>query len=116
MFLKVIYQKLLQASNQNNQKSNEIPEVKLKKIVRNVSPIVLPSPAVTQMGFKPNTNIFCSIRHNQYNTRILFYLYPIVRLLPCRTFFLKTTDTIGNCQRPVFSLGVSQHMHKITNL
>ena len=25
-------------------------------------------------------------------------------------------DTIGNCQRPVFSLGVSQHMHKITNL
>ena len=22
----------------------------------------------------------------------------------------------GNCQRPVFSLGVSQHMHKITNL
>ena len=34
------------------------------------------------------------------------------------TFFLKTLDTIGNCQRPVFSLGVSQHtcMHKITNL
>ena len=24
--------------------------------------------------------------------------------------------TIGNCQRPVFSLAVSQHMHKITNL
>ena len=32
------------------------------------------------------------------------------------TPFLKTLDTIGNCQRPVFSLGVSQHMHKITNL
>ena len=31
---------------------------------------------------------------------------------------LKTLDTIGNCQRPVFSLGVhvSQHMHKKTNL
>ena len=29
---------------------------------------------------------------------------------------LKTLDTNGNCQRPVFSLGVSQHMHKITNL
>ena len=29
---------------------------------------------------------------------------------------LKTLETIGNCQRPVFSLGVSQHMHKITNL
>ena len=27
---------------------------------------------------------------------------------------LKPVDTIGNCQRPVFSLGVSQHMHKIT--
>ena len=33
-----------------------------------------------------------------------------------RHFPLKTLDTIGNCQRPVFSLGVSQHMHKITNL
>ena len=29
---------------------------------------------------------------------------------------LKTMDTIGNCRRPVFSLGVSQHMHNITNL
>ena len=29
---------------------------------------------------------------------------------------LKTLDTMGNCQRPVFWLGVSQHMHKITNL
>ena len=29
---------------------------------------------------------------------------------------LKTLDTIGNCQRPVFSLCVSQHMHKIINL
>ena len=27
-----------------------------------------------------------------------------------------TMDTIGNCQRPVFPLGVSQHMHKITKL
>ena len=34
---------------------------------------------------------------------------------------LKTLDTFGNCQRPVFSLtyfsiGVTHHMHKITNL
>ena len=29
---------------------------------------------------------------------------------------LKTLDTIGNCRRPVFSLGASQHMHKVTNL
>ena len=34
-----------------------------------------------------------------------------------QTFFhLMTLDTIGNCQRSVFSLGVSQHMHKIINL
>ena len=26
---------------------------------------------------------------------------------------LKALDTIGNCQSPVFSLGVSHHMHKI---
>ena len=32
---------------------------------------------------------------------------------PCE---LKPVDTIGNCQRLVFSLVVSQHMHKITNL
>ena len=29
---------------------------------------------------------------------------------------LKTLDDIGNCQRPVFSLCVSQHVHKRTNL
>ena len=29
---------------------------------------------------------------------------------------LKTLDTNGNCQRPVFSLCASQRMHKITNL
>ena len=29
---------------------------------------------------------------------------------------LKTLDTIGNCQRPVSSLQLSQHVHKITNV
>ena len=29
---------------------------------------------------------------------------------------LKAVDTIGNCQRLAFKVGVSQHMHKITNL
>ena len=29
---------------------------------------------------------------------------------------LKTVDTIGNCQRLAFTVGVSQHMHTITNL
>ena len=31
-------------------------------------------------------------------------------------FSIKTVDTIGNCQRLAFNVGVSQHMHKITNL
>ena len=29
---------------------------------------------------------------------------------------LKQVDFIGKCQIPVFSLAVSQHMHKITNM
>ena len=29
---------------------------------------------------------------------------------------LKTLDTIGNCQKLAFTVGVPQHMHKITNL
>ena len=29
---------------------------------------------------------------------------------------LKAVDTIGNCQRLACTVGVSQHMHKITNL
>ena len=29
---------------------------------------------------------------------------------------LKTLDPVGNCQRRVFTVGVSQQMHKITNL
>ena len=33
-----------------------------------------------------------------------------------QTFKLKALDTIGNCQRPVFSLAESQHIHKLTNL
>ena len=31
-------------------------------------------------------------------------------------FNLKALDMFGNCQRPVFSVGVSQNMHTITNL
>ena len=31
-------------------------------------------------------------------------------------YILKTLDTIGNCQRIFFTVGVSQHMHKITNM
>ena len=33
-----------------------------------------------------------------------------------KVYVLKAVDTIGNCQRLAFTVGVSQHMHKITNL
>ena len=39
---------------------------------------------------------------------------PFFLFLP--VFALKAVDTIGNCQRLAFTVGVSQHMHKITNL
>ena len=35
---------------------------------------------------------------------------------PTRLVPLKGKYTFGNCQRPVFSLGVSHHKHKITSL
>ena len=31
-------------------------------------------------------------------------------------FSFEDMDTIGNCQRPVFSLGEPQHLHKIKKL
>ena len=37
-------------------------------------------------------------------------------LCKCLSNTLKTLDSIGNCQRPLFPLGISQLMHKITNL
>ena len=49
---------------------------------------------------------------------LLLLIYPFLfesELSLC-TWLLKTLDTIGNCQRPVFSLCVSQPMHTITNL
>ena len=44
-------------------------------------------------------------------SRVDLFTLQLAQVLP-----LKTLDTIGNCQRPVFSPGVSQHTHKITNL
>ena len=33
-----------------------------------------------------------------------------------KTIVLKAVDTIGICQRLAYTVRVSQHMHKITNL
>ena len=46
----------------------------------------------------------------------LLFIYFVCNLIPLKLFLLKGRYTFGNCQRPVFSLGVSQHMHKITSL
>ena len=45
-----------------------------------------------------------------------FLIRQAIRLPQNGERSLKALDTIGNCQRPVFSLGVFQHMHKITYL
>ena len=51
---------------------------------------------------------------------LLMCMVPCVMVLPLKTkvgvFLLKAVDTIGNCQRLAFTVDVSQHMHKITNL
>ena len=46
--------------------------------------------------------------HNTDGKLLSLILNPCLRL--------ETLNTIGNFQRPVFSLGVSQHMHTKTNL
>ena len=51
-----------------------------------------------------------------FTLSVIFYVC-FFNLKICFFFSLKTLDTIGNCQRLVFTFGVSEHnMHKITNL
>ena len=50
--------------------------------------------------------------HNKPQDSYLVYLKPY---LPKKSN-LKAVDAVGNCQRLAFTVGVSQHMHKITNL
>ena len=40
----------------------------------------------------------------------------LICLKQIQHYLLKAVDTIGNCQRLAFTVGVSQHMHKISNL
>ena len=50
---------------------------------------------------------FCLLHTPHHQDDVLHACLPVV---------IVTLDTIGNWQRPVFSLGVSQHKHRITNL
>ena len=70
----------------------------------------------------------CHSRNLQFSSRVPFaglsvYVYmDYIKCLAASSCFvskkkfcnvpLKTLDTIGNCQRPVFSLSVSQQLHK----
>ena len=45
---------------------------------------------------------------------VSFYVLPMAYFTA--KVILKAVDTIGNCQRLAFIVGVSQHMHEITNL
>ena len=85
--------------------------------------------------------LICLLINNQYETNSCndllhgYNMYPLYRnhskftvyrphgdyillIVPHikKQYALKTLDTIDNCYTPVFSLGVSQHMHEITNL
>ena len=60
-------------------------------------------------------NYVC-IRGYFYTMYVAMFMYTCTVCINCVLTWLKAVDTIGNCQRPVFSLVVSQHMHKIRNL
>ena len=59
----------------------------------------------------------CTLNRFIFNY-IFFYELSHLRLKIVTGEFggLKTLNTFGNCQRPVFPLGGSQQMHRITNL
>ena len=50
----------------------------------------------------------CEMYVTSHNVSSLYIIWT--------SLFLKSVDTIGNCQSPVFSPGVYLPMHKITNL
>ena len=56
-----------------------------------------------EQGFRP-----LSFHHVRATPPKYSFLYDI--------HCLKAVDTVGNCQRLAFTVGVSQLMHKITNL
>ena len=65
----------------------------------------------------PDTNGMFKLTLYIKTTKLNYYLVQISRELNYLSLFcLKTLDTFVNCQRPVFSLGVSQHTHDIPNL
>ena len=67
--------------------------------------------------------LFRVLVHTIFNSGLLWWMHGIMAFPPNSSpvdlhflTALKTLDTIGNCQRLTFTVGVSRHMHKITNL
>ena len=69
-------------------------------------------PSFKKHGYTKKTARFATLQ--LICTVFIFYQNSLNKGIFVVNLLLKTLDTIGNCQRPVFSLGVSQHMHKIT--
>ena len=81
---------------------------------------------------KIKTNLFQGLCHpnkkqvgkqNQpqdHNSAIGHMFYTLINSCALKSVFnriyLQTLDTVGNGQRLLFTVGVAQHMHKITNL
>ena len=76
---------------------------------------------------KQSSNILKPVWQNCYSCNNILYDFPhgfpdstVSRFVSLsaekRLLWRQSVPTFGNCQSPVFSLGVSQHMHKITNL
>ena len=71
----------------------------------------------------PISFLFCIKKKNVCTVYVIFPLFSLNMYLQKTVLFavniliiLKTLDTFGNGETPVFTVGVSQHMHKITNL
>ena len=61
---------------------------------------------IAQDFMQQTTKLFL-LHIKDFTTKFFFFI---------NNSLLKAVDTIGNCQRLAFTVGVSQHMHKITNL
>ena len=74
-----------------------------------------------RLYFNIKTSIFNKIRNHfdiESYCKCYIYFFEYCRSVwtAVQAFHLKAVDTIGNCKRLAFTVGVSQHMHKITNL
>ena len=102
-------------------KLTEINKRVFKRVLKSSSRVFLKGWIATQQSWTGILGfiwLLCPFCQNLVAVRVLFYITwePQMEAVLNGSPNLKTRDTIGNSQRLVFSLGVSQHMHKITKL